>query len=182
MRARAHAQVQKTAGIDSALVRSIDFSNPVTLVAAGAALVALVALMMAASARRTLTAVRRDTEILTADASGNSLAGVVASQARDVQSIFEQLAGLGARLEATRVELSAALRHVAVVRYDAFGDMGGRMSFSTALLDDNADGLLITSIHGRSETRTYMKPVARGTCDQLSPEEQQAIEQALGRR
>lgn len=163
-------------------MRSLNFSDPVTLVAVGAMVVALVALVTAVAARRALTSVRKDTEILTADASGNSLVGVVANQARDVQSIVEQLAALGARLDATRVELSAALRHVAVVRYDAFGDMGGRMSFSTALLDDNADGLLITSIHGRSETRTYMKPVARGTCDQLSPEEQQAIDQALGRR
>lgn len=179
---RAHVREKIHAGIGFALVRSLNFSDPVTLVAVGAMVVALVALVTAVAARRALTSVRKDTEILTADASGNSLVGVVANQARDVQSIVEQLAALGARLDATRVELSAALRHVAVVRYDAFGDMGGRMSFSTALLDDNADGLLITSIHGRSETRTYMKPVARGTCDQLSPEEQQAIDQALGRR
>ena len=86
-----------------------------------------------------------------------------------------------ARLDATRVELSTALRHVAVVRYDAFGDMGGRMSFSSALLDDNGDGLVITSIHGRSETRTYMKPVRSGASDQLSPEELQAIAQAMVR-
>lgn len=163
-------------------MRSLDLSDPMTVTALVAVAVALVALMVAFSARRSLSAVRRDTAILTADGSGNSLAGAVAVQARDLQSVTEQLAALGARLEATRVELSAALRHVSVVRYDAFGDMGGRMSFSTALLDDNADGLLITSIHGRSETRTYMKPVMRGTCDQLSPEEQQAIDQALGRR
>ena len=144
--------------------------------------VALTAVGIAVAARRALTALGRDTEILTADGSGASLTGAVAAQARDIQGLSGQLATLAARLDATRVELSAAMRHVAVVRYDAFGDMGGRMSFSTALLDDNADGLLITSIHGRSETRTYMKPVVKGSCEQLSPEEQQAINQALGRR
>jgi len=72
-----------------------------------------------------------------------------------------------------------ALRHVAVVRYDAFGDMGGRLSFSAALYDDNGDGLVISSINGRSETRTYAKPlVGRRSEHTLSPEEQEAIDAA----
>jgi hypothetical protein len=74
-----------------------------------------------------------------------------------------------------------ALRHVSVVRYDAFGDMGGRFSFSAALLDDAGDGLVLTSIHGRSETRTYLKGLTSGTSDiELSPEETQAVRIARG--
>jgi hypothetical protein len=54
--------------------------------------------------------------------------------------------------------------------------MGGRMSFSAALLDDAGDGLVLTSINGRSETRTYAKGVKAGSSDHtLSPEEEQAI-------
>ena len=75
-----------------------------------------------------------------------------------------------------RLDVADALRHVAVVRYDAFRDMGGRMSFSAALLDDAGDGLVISAIHGRTETRSYAKGVKGGTSDQqLSPEERQAI-------
>ena len=71
------------------------------------------------------------------------------------------------------------LRHVAVVRYDAFADMGGRLSFSAALYDDNGNGLVISSINGRSETRTYAKPLTGFRSDHsLSPEEQRAIEDA----
>ena len=84
-------------------------------------------------------------------------------------------------LAVTRRDLSAALRHVSVVRYDAFGDMGGRFSFSAALLDDNGDGLIITSIHARTETRTYLKGLASGSSDiTLSPEEEQAVQLAKG--
>ena len=69
----------------------------------------------------------------------------------------------------------------AVVRYDAFGDMGGRLSFSAALFDDRGDGLVITSINGRSETRTYAKELVGLKSDHtLSPEEEQAIEAARG--
>ena len=72
-----------------------------------------------------------------------------------------------------------AMRHVAVVRYDAFADMGGRLSFSAALFDAQGDGLVISSINGRSETRTYAKALRAHESEQtLSPEEQQAISEA----
>ena len=73
----------------------------------------------------------------------------------------------------------SALRHVGVVRYDAFGDMGGRLSFSAAIYDDRGDGLVVSSINGRSETRTYAKALVDLRSDHnLSPEEQQAIDAA----
>lgn len=81
-----------------------------------------------------------------------------------------------ADLAALRSALGQALRHVAVVRYDAFGDMGGRLSFSAAVIDDNGDGLVISSIHARGESRTYAKGVVGGASDAtLTPEEQQAL-------
>lgn len=93
----------------------------------------------------------------------------------------DDVARLEAGLTATRRDLAAALRHVSVVRYDAFGDMGGRFSFSAALLDDHGDGLIVTSIHGRSETRTYIKGLEKGGSDiSLSPEEEQAVRLARG--
>ena len=79
-------------------------------------------------------------------------------------------------LAALRSDLEQALRHVAVVRYDAFGDMGGRLSFSAALVDDRGDGLVFSSIHARGESRTYAKGVVGGGSDAtLTPEEQQAL-------
>jgi Protein of unknown function (DUF4446) len=84
--------------------------------------------------------------------------------------------GLRAEVEALRQENSEALRHLSVVRYDAFGDMGGHLSWSAALLDDGGNGIVLTSIHGRSESRTYAKNVTDWSSDQtLSPEEDEAI-------
>ena len=81
-----------------------------------------------------------------------------------------------ADLAALRADLGQALRHVAVVRYDAFGDMGGRLSFSAAVIDDHGDGLVFSSIHARGESRTYAKGVVGGSSDAtLTPEEQQAL-------
>jgi len=73
-----------------------------------------------------------------------------------------------------------SVRHVGVVRFDAFEDMGGRLSFSAALLDGHGDGVVITSINGRQDTRCYAKGIQNGTSiHNLSDEERQAIREAL---
>ena len=95
------------------------------------------------------------------------------------EALPEDVTGLRQEVAALRVETGGALRHLAVVRYDAFGDMGGHLSWSLALLDDAGDGVVLTSIHGRSDSRTYAKSVASWTCEQqLSPEEDEAISHA----
>jgi hypothetical protein len=73
-----------------------------------------------------------------------------------------------------------SVRHVGVVRFDAFEDMGGRLSFSAALLDGNGDGVVITSINGRQDTRCYAKRVTKASSvHNLTDEERQAIREAL---
>ena len=72
-----------------------------------------------------------------------------------------------------------ALRDVAIVRYDALNEMSGQLSFSLALLNAVGDGVVLSSINGRAETRTYAKPVVAGRGEQeLSPEEAQAVQSA----
>ena len=78
-------------------------------------------------------------------------------------------------------QTTVPLRNVAVVRYDAFGDMGGRLSFSCAVVDDEGDGLVISSIHARGESRTYAKGIVGGSSEiTLTPEEQEALSAARG--
>jgi hypothetical protein len=96
-----------------------------------------------------------------------------------VDALPEDVHGLRQEVAALKAENADALRHLSVVRYDAFGDVGGHLSWSLALLDDAGHGVVLTSIHGRSEARTYAKSVAGWTCEQqLSPEEEEAIEHA----
>jgi Protein of unknown function (DUF4446) len=76
------------------------------------------------------------------------------------------------------------LRDMAVIRYDALQEMSGQMSFSLALLNSQGDGVVLSSINGRAETRTYAKVVigGKGTQD-LSPEEEEAVRVArMGQR
>ena len=72
-----------------------------------------------------------------------------------------------------------ALRDIAIVRYDALNEMSGQLSFSLALLNAMGDGVVLSSINGRAETRTYAKPVVAGHGKpELSPEEAQAVQSA----
>jgi hypothetical protein len=95
---------------------------------------------------------------------------------RNPANVPADLEGLRGEVQALRAEAADALRHLAVVRYDAFGDMGGHLSWSLALLDDSGNGVVLTSIHGRSDARTYAKNIASWSCDQaMSPEEEEAV-------
>ena len=152
-------------------------------VALGAAAVALLSLVLALVLLTRLTRLRAAYDRLVGGDSSASFVDAVRRQSSEVEGLRGDVRVLRDDLAAARADLSDALRHVAVVRYDAFGDMGGRLSFSAALLDDSGDGLVVTSINGRSETRTYAKGVSGGGSEHdLSPEEAQAISHATRRR
>ena len=139
----------------------MEISEPLTLVALAVLVVVAVCAMVIA-----LVALRRTRP-------GNTRRSSVRRRAGQVPA---DLDGLRSEVQALRIEVSDALRHLAVVRYDAFGDMGGHLSWSMALLDDGGSGVVLTSIHGRSDARTYAKNISTWTCDQaLSPEEEEAI-------
>ncbi|WP_210439424.1 DUF4446 family protein [Nocardioides xinjiangensis] len=101
------------------------------------------------------------------------------SAGEGVDALPEDVHGLRQEVAALKAENADALRHLSVVRYDAFGDVGGHLSWSLAVLDDAGHGVVLTSIHGRSEARTYAKSISSWSCEQqLSPEEEEAIEHA----
>ena len=108
------------------------------------------------------------------------LHGILEGQAGRIarlESAVRSLAGADRRQES---DIAGAVRNVGLVRYDAFEDVGGRLSFSCALLDDNGSGVVMTSINGRHDTRVYAKPVTEGQSPySLSIEEEEAIRQAL---
>ena len=156
-------------------------SQSALIVALVGILVGVVGVALAAYAVARTNRLHRSYALLHAGEGLETIVDVMGRTIDEFHELQDEVARLQADLAATRRDLSMALRHVSVVRYDAFGDMGGRFSFSAALLDDQGDGLVITSIHARSETRTYLKGLHAGTSDiVLSPEEDQAVRIARG--
>lgn len=72
------------------------------------------------------------------------------------------------------------VQHLGVVRFNPFLDKGGDQSFVVAILDDHADGAVISALHGRNEVRVYAKPVLGGQSTYtLTAEEKEAIARAM---
>ena len=110
----------------------------------------------------------------------SALQALLDGQSRKIAGLESAVRRLAAEERRQGVVLKGAVQHVGMVRYDAFEDVGGRLSFSCALLDDNGDGVVMTSINGRQDTRVYAKPVSSGrSSHNLSEEEDAAIRQAL---
>lgn len=100
------------------------------------------------------------------------------SSARVAGSESRALAQRAAAVSASGVD-PFAVRDVAVLHYDALEEMSGARSFSLALLNSEGDGVVVTSINGRTESRTYAKAVVGGECDTLlSPEEYRVVRSA----
>ena len=81
-----------------------------------------------------------------------------------------------------KVLYKKAFSKMGLVKYDAFQQMGGMLSFSLALLDENNDGFIINSVHGMDGCYSYTKAVKAGVCDiNLSKEEEKALSIALNK-
>jgi hypothetical protein len=109
-----------------------------------------------------------------------ALRGVLTGQAQRIERLEQAVRTLNATDKRQQVLVDGSVRHVALLRFDAFEDVGGRLSFSCALLDEHGTGVVLTSINGRQETRVYAKPVTeRSSSYNLSTEEAEAIRQAM---
>jgi hypothetical protein len=166
-----------------------------TYIAVFAMVLGYLALVAAYCALRTLAKLRRATTVLARGsrtaAGKESLLQATERHAEHTAALAEQVADLHGHVEATCTrtleavqatsrDVSSVLRNIALVRYDAFADMSGRISFSLALLDERGDGVTISAIAGRTDTSVYAKGVAAGKGEhELSPEERQAVSSAL---
>jgi hypothetical protein len=108
---------------------------------------------------------------------GDDAVGALLGKIERLEQAVRALNGTDRRQQ---FQIEGSVRRVALLRYDAFEDVGGRLSFSCAMLDEHGTGVVLTSINGRQETRVYAKPVAAGTSTyNLSAEEEEAIRQAM---
>jgi hypothetical protein len=87
---------------------------------------------------------------------------------------------LDAQLRALTQVVRGCVQHFGLVRYDAYGDVSGQQSFSLALLDADRNGVVISGLFSRSDSRCYGKAVVAGSAEQsLTDEEQNALDLAL---
>ena len=142
------------------------------IVAGVAVLIALVAVFQVVSLRRKLDAVPTDGDIV----------GLITSSVTSTKANAAAVTNLEGRLSEVEGRLPYAISYVGVVSYDAFGTIKGNQSRSVAMLNQRADGLVISILVSRDDTVFFTKQVSGGHgLEALSPEEAVAVDRALGR-
>jgi hypothetical protein len=160
-------------------------STTTGIIAIAAGAVAVVALLLVAVLALKLRRIRVEQRVILGDRRRDLI-----GQAAELQTQFETLhryvedvaAAVDRRVQNAEARIDGAISHRALVRYDAYGEMSGRQSTSIALLDSSASGVVVSSIHHREQARVYAQEIQDGRPEhELSPEEAQAVDLALGR-
>lgn len=108
------------------------------------------------------------------------MAKAISGYIKKSQILESAITSLGQQLDRTDLKVSDCYQKVGYIKYDAFGDVGGELSSSMALLTESGNGFVVTSINGRSESRVYVKLIENmRSSTPLSDEENKAITCAM---
>jgi hypothetical protein len=145
-------------------------------------LLILVSFLWLAAQHRRVSGLRRSYAALLTGADGQNLGELLSmyvEQMRLAGSKAEQLSRTSDRLES---QVKGSIQRLELLRFNAYEGIGGEQSFALVLLDDEGDGVVISSLQGRGDNRLYAKPIKRWkSAYTLSAEEKEAITRASDR-
>jgi hypothetical protein len=102
------------------------------------------------------------------------------AQATSLEQLNTDVAWAKAAMSKLSDQVQYHPQKTAILRFNAFPDTGSDLSFAIALLDAHDNGMVISSLYGRSESRVYAKPIQNGTSSYaLSEEEKQVLTRAM---
>ena len=117
--------------------------------------------------------------IMMQGALGEPIEEMMKNRIRDIEDLKIRTADLEQERDRLESLLRTCLQKAGVIRFNAFTETGSDLSFAVALLDDYDNGVVLTSIFGRNDSRVYAKPLIKGESTySLTNEEKDAIEKA----
>jgi len=145
-------------------------------------LLSSIAISLSLYALREFRAARRMYRAFMVGTSGGNLEALLMRLGERTSRLESDTEGHARHLRELEQRLPLAVQQVGLVRFNAFSDTGGEMSFALALLDASGNGVVISSLYGRAEARVYAKPLVLGQSTfPLSGEEAAAVAQARGK-
>lgn len=110
-----------------------------------------------------------------------------ASLEDDIADLFDINKQIAEKVKENRKDIrklykkfTKAFQKFGIVKYDAYQQMGGMLSFSMAMLDEDNDGFILNSVHSTDGCYTYTKEIREGECEiDLGNEEKVALDRAM---
>lgn len=160
------------------VLRMIELNASYILI--GLSLLTLILLIAQIRLQKRFSEVSKKYRLLTRGASGADLEEILQKYAADVLGLVEKKDELMREHEILKEEVAQCIHNPGLIRFNAFDNMGSDLSFSLAMLDHRGDGVVLTGLYGRDETRIYAKPIRKGTSDySLTEEEKKAVQRSI---
>lgn len=122
---------------------------------------------------------KRYSEFISKFNSNGNIENTFKEMEKMVNNVNEENKIIKANCKSLEKQLNECFQNIGIVKYDAFDDVGSKLSFAIALLDNNDNGFIINSVYGRSSSNVYAKRVENGNSTQtLSEEEIKALNKA----
>ncbi len=111
----------------------------------------------------------------------NDFEDVIDEFVKTARQLDDRTKMIAQEIDSINNRLAKALQKIHTVRFNPFRDQGGNQSFATALMDENGDGVVISSLYSRDKVSVYAKPLVEGKSEhELSEEEKEVVSKALG--
>lgn len=111
---------------------------------------------------------------------GESLEDIILKKFNEIDSLKEANKTNERDIKKINENLLLTIKKIGIMKYDAFHEMGGKLSFALAILNDNNDGFVLNAMHSREGCYTYIKEIIKGeSFIVLGEEEKQALDQAI---
>lgn len=125
--------------------------------------------------------IRKKYEAFMQGKNAESLEDTLVTRIQQVEELLESESRNRENIQKISETLKSTFQKVGMVKYDAFHEMGGKLSFSLALLDQKNDGFIINAMHSREGCYTYIKEIVNGnSIIVLAEEEKEALDIAMG--
>lgn len=147
-----------------------------SLFIAGITLVILILLIIVMVQGAKLRKMRRKYEVMMSGSGVDDLETLLIDLKVQMDAIEDEQLKNRSMMDALRERMKGMKANIGMLRYNAFNERGGELSFSLALLDQKSSGMVLTGIYNRDGSYVYAKPVESGTSSYLlSDEEKEAI-------
>lgn len=153
---------------------NLALSNNLTVIVAVLGLVIAVLASLLFNVKGKLNALQAKYDYFTQGKEAN-IDVVLTDTLTELHKTQAELAVLQEKHAKLQAQVQGCLQNVKLIRYDAFDAMGGEMSYSLLLTDAKKDGILLTSIYGREESRSYVKDIKEGKSSYPLAEEEKKL-------